>query len=99
MQNKTLPITGLGKKIVDYYKSIDCKYFVINVEDLINSLDSGELLWFNDILQRYNDYREENGKGIQKYFCLHREDFPEFKDNALEFLEWLHSIYNYAYGK
>ena len=102
-EKKTLPITDLGKKWLDYFKSIDCKYVVINLEDMVNALDNQELNDFNNMLQTYNEHREETkGKSqemLDRYFCLKRDDFPVFKDNALEFWKWVHEVYNYAYGK
>jgi len=100
---KTLPITGLGKKWLEYFKSIDCKYVVINLEDLVNAISEFELNEFNNILQTYNEYREENrGKNqetLDRYFCVKRDDFPVFKDNALGFWEWIHSVYNKEYER
>jgi len=103
MPNKTLPIMDLGKKWLDYFKSIDCKYVVINLQDMVNALSNEELNDFNNMLQTYNEYRQETkGKDqetLDRYFCVKRDDFPVFKDDALGFWTWVHEVYNYAYGK
>ncbi len=106
MENSTtkiLPITELGKKWLEYFKSIDCKYVVINLEDLVNAVSEFELNEFNNMLQTYNKYREEtkgkNQETLDRYFCVKRDDFPVFKDNALGFWEWVHSVYNNEYGR
>lgn len=100
-QSKTLPITDLGKKWLDYFKSIDCKYVVINLQDMVNALSNEELNDFNNMLQTYNEYRQETkGKDqetLDRYFCVKRDDFPAFK-SALDFWNWVHEVYNYAYG-
>lgn len=99
-QSKILPITDLGNKMIEYYKSLDCKYFVINVEDFVKSLSDINITFFLRMLDSYNKYREDNNKEIHTYYCLDRREFPEFKDkSALEFIEWVKSVYNYAYGK
>lgn len=102
-QSKTLPITDLGKKWLDYFKSIDCKYVVINLQDMVNALSNEELNDFNNMLQIYNEYRQETkGKDqetLDRYFCVKRDDFPVFKDRpALDFWNWIHEVYNYTYG-
>ena len=100
---ETLPITDLGKKWLEYFKSIDCKYVVINLQDMVNALSNEELNEFNNMLQAYNEYREET-KGrsqetLDRYFCVKRDDFPEFKDKpALDFWNWVHEVYDYVYG-
>ena len=101
MQNKTLPITNLGDKWLEYFKSIDCKYVVINLKDMIEALSDEELIDFNNMLQSYNQYREEvKKKEISKYFCVKRDDFPAFKDRpAIDFWDWVHKVYNYTYGE
>lgn len=102
MENKILPITDLGKKWLEYFKSIDCKYVVVNLKDMIKALSEEELNEFNWFLQKYNNYRQEvkakDAETLDRYFCIKRDDFPEFKDNALGFWEWVHSAYNKEYG-
>lgn len=101
-QSKILPITDLGKKWLEYFKSIDCKYVVINLEDMVNALSNDELNTFNIFLQAYNEYREvikgKDAETLDRYFCVKRDDFPIFKDDALGFWKWVHEVYNYAYG-
>lgn len=101
-QNKTLPITNLGEKWLEYFKSIDCKYIVVNLQDMVNALSNEELNNFNNMLQTYNQYREDvKGKDaemLDRYFCVKRDDFPVFKDDALGFWKWIHEVYNFAYG-
>ena len=102
MENKILPITDLGKKWLEYFKSIDCKYVVVNLKDMIKALSEEELNEFNWFLQKYNNYRQEvkakDAETLDRYFCIKRDDFPEFKDHALGFWEWVHSAYNKEYG-
>lgn len=93
---ETLQTTKLGDDILDYYKSIDCKYFVLNVEDLVSCLDEDELDQFLDTLDKYNAYRNSKNKSIRKYFILHRNDFPDFENNALAFVNWVKEIYHYG---
>lgn len=101
-QNKILPITDLGKKWLEYFKSIDCKYVVINLEDMVNALSNDELNTFNIFLQAYNEYRAvikgKDAETLDRYFCVKRDDFPVFKDDALGFWTWVHEVYKYAYG-
>lgn len=102
-QNKILPITDLGEKWVKYFKSIDCKYLVINLQDMVRALSNEELNELNMFIGKYNEYREvikgKNAETLDRYFCVKRDDFPEFKDKpALDFWNWVHEVYNYAYG-
>jgi len=102
MLSKTLPIMNLGKKWLEYFKSIDCKYVVINLKDMVAALTEEELNDFNWFLMKYNDWRAEvkckDAETLDRYFCVKRDDFPVFKDDALGFWEWVHSVYNLAYG-
>ena len=101
--SKTLPITNLGEKWLKYFESIDCKYVVINLKDMIEALDEMELNEFNNFLGKYNEWRAENKnkdtETLDRYFCVKRDDFPVFKDNALGFWEWVHAVYDLAYGE
>lgn len=102
--SKTLPITNLGEKWLEYFKSIDCKYIVINLKDMVEALTEQELNDFNEFLGKYNDWRAENKnkdtETLERYFCVKRDDFPEFKDKpALDFWNWVHEVYNLTYGK
>lgn len=102
-QNKILPITDLGEKWVEYFKSIDCKYLVINLQDMARALSNDEMNMLNSFVQKYNEYREvvkgKNAEMLDRYFCVKRDDFPVFKDDALGFWEWVHSVYDFAYGE
>ena len=79
-----------GKAWLKDLKASDCKYFVIKAEDLFESLCEDELREFNDILYYYNDYREQQGKSINKYFVLNRDEYPQFK-TAQEFFDWVNN--------
>lgn len=79
-----------GKAWLKDLKANDCKYFVIKAEDLFESLCEDELREFSDILYYYNDYREQQGKSINKYFVLNRDEYPQFK-TAQEFFDWVNN--------
>lgn len=75
------------------FKDADCKYIVLKMEDLMGSIETWEE-WeaLQDLLDKYNQYRESKGKGINKYFIANREDFPKIK-NGEEYnaaLRYLH---------
>ena len=72
-------------KILDFYKELDCRYIVLKIEDLLKSLDPYEWIDFQDMLDKYNEYRQ--GK-INKYFVVNRDDYPQFK-SAQEFYDFL----------
>ena len=50
------------------FKNNDCKYIVLKMEDLMDSIDTWEE-WdaLQSLLDKYNERREEKGKGINKY--------------------------------
>jgi hypothetical protein len=79
---------------IQQFKDADCKYIVLKVEDLVNCLDDwDEWDLFQNLLDRYNERRAEQGKGINKYFVANRDDFPELT-SAEEFIDALHNFIN-----
>ena len=76
------------EEIKQFYKDLDCKYIVLKVEDLAESLSEDEYNAFGHILQRYNTYRKIRGKKINKYFVVNRDDYPQLK-SAQEFYDFL----------
>ena len=53
------------------------KYFVLKSEDLIDCLDEQDLFIFDDILRKYNEFREP--KPINKYYVVNRDDVSHIK--------------------
>ena len=76
------------EEIKQFYKDLDCKYIVLKVEDLAESLSEDEYNAFEHILQRYNTYRKIRGKKINKYFVVNRDDYPKF-NNSQQFINFL----------
>jgi hypothetical protein len=76
------------------FKNADCKYIVLKMEDLIGSIETWEE-WdaLQDLLDKYNQYRESKGKGINKYFVANREDFPKIKSGE-EYVNVLRYAHN-----
>ena len=76
------------------FKDADCKYLVLKMEDLMGSIETWEE-WdaLQDLLDKYNQYRESKGKGINKYFVANREDFPKIKSGE-EFVKVLQYAHN-----
>nr|DAX08922.1 MAG TPA: protein of unknown function (DUF4177) [Bacteriophage sp.] len=68
-----------GKEWLKDLEAIDCKYFIIKAEDLFEALNENMLREFSDMLYYYNEYREQQGKSINKYFVLNRDEYPQFK--------------------
>lgn len=83
-------MTDLGKEWLKELKDSDCKYFVIKAEDFFESLCEDMLREFNDMLYYYNDYREKQGKPVNKYFVLNRDEYPQFKSSK-EFINWVNN--------
>lgn len=50
------------------------KYFVIKMEDLFESLDENWINGFDQILKKYNNYRESKGKQINNYYVVNRDE-------------------------
>ena len=78
-------------------KDADCKYIVLKMEDLMDSIETWEE-WeaLQDLLDKYNHHRWSKGKGINKYFVANRDEFPELT-SAEEFIDALHNFINIAY--
>ena len=76
------------------FKDADCKYIVLKMEDLMGSIETWEE-WdaLQDLLDKYNQYRESKGKGINKYFIANREDFPKIKSGE-EYVNILRYAHN-----
>ena len=76
------------------FKDNDCKYIVLKMEDLMDSIETWEE-WdaLQDLLDKYNQYRESKGKGINKYFIANREDFPKIKSGE-EYVNILRYAHN-----
>lgn len=68
-----------GKEWLKDLEAVDCKYFVIKAEDLFEALNENMLREFSDMLYYYNEYREQQGKSVNKYFVLNRDEYPQFK--------------------
>ena len=75
------------------FKDADCKYLVLKMEDLMGSIENWEE-WdaLQNLLDKYNQYRESKGKGINKYFIANRDEFPKIKtgDEYYEALKKIH---------
>lgn len=84
--NKSLS-DDFKERVLKFYQSIDCKYIVLKVEDLINSINEQNYLSLINILDDYNAYREAQNKPENKYFVVNRAD-TRF-DKASDFFEWL----------
>lgn len=80
------------ERVLKFYQSIDCKYIVLKVEDLINSINEQNYLALINILDDYNAYREAQNKPENKYFVVNRAD-TRF-DKAKDFFEWLNNKNN-----
>lgn len=67
-----------GKAWLKDLEAVNCKYFIIKAKDLFEALNENMLREFSDMLY-YNDYREQQGKPVNKYFVLNRDEYPQFK--------------------
>lgn len=70
------------------YQSIDQKYFVFKIDDLIECVDESDYLALINIMKKYNEYRKQLNKEENFYFVVNRDDFSQF-NNAKEFFDWL----------
>ena len=87
MSNKPLQ-DDFKERVNRLYKSIDCKYFVFKIEDLLDAISEDDYMNLINIMDKYNQYREDNKKSENKYFVVNREEFPRFQ-KAEEFFTWL----------
>ena len=81
------------EEIIGYYKEGKYKYFVLKIEDLINSLPENDIeeLWY--ILDCYNNYRKNTlGKGMNRYMVLNMDEFTKFSSFD-EFHDWIKKKY------
>lgn len=86
------------KDVIKWYEDRDCKYFVIKIEDLVKACGSySEFIQFQDLLDKYNNYRKSLSKPINKYFVMNRDELPQFK-NSEEFYKWVQSCKNGSIG-
>lgn len=83
-------MTDLGKAWLKDLEAIDCRYFVIKAEDLFEALNENMLREFSDMLYYYNEYREQQGKSVNKYLVLNRDEYPQFKSSK-EFINWVNN--------
>lgn len=67
------------------------KYLVLKIEDLIKHLPTCYLINLDKILDEYNNGREKEGKDINKYFVINRDEVPEFQDDPKLFIAFMHS--------
>lgn len=72
-------------EILEFYRDLDCTYFVLKIEDLLKSLDVKDWNDFQMMLDKYNEYRKNK---VNKYFVVNRDDYPQFK-SAQEFYDFL----------
>lgn len=72
-------------KILEFYRDLDCTYFVLKIEDLLKSLDVKDWNDFQMMLDKYNEYRKNK---VNKYFVVNRDDYSQFK-SAQEFYDFL----------
>lgn len=86
MSNKPLQ-DDFKERVNRLYKSIDCKYFVFKIEDLLDAISEDDYMNLINIMDKYNQYREDNEKPENKYFVVNRAD-TRF-DKAKDFFEWL----------
>ena len=91
MNNKPLS-EDFKERVLKFYQSIDCKYIVLKVEDLLNSINEQNYLALINMLDNYNTYRSEHDKPENKYFVVNRAD-TRF-DKAKDFFEWLNNKNN-----
>lgn len=85
-----------GKAWLKDLEAVDCKYFVIKAEDLFEALNENMLREFSDMLYYYNEYREQQGKSVNKYFVLNRDEYPQFKTFE-EFKSFIDNKTKYEY--
>lgn len=89
MSNKPLQ-DDFKERVNRLYSSIDCKYFVFKIVDLLDAINEDDYMALINIMDKYNQFRKDNDKNENKYFVVNREEFPRFK-KAEEFFIWLNS--------
>lgn len=87
MSNKPLQ-DDFKERVNRLYSSIDCKYFVFKIVDLLNAINEDDYMALINIMDKYNQFRKDNDKNENKYFVVNREEFPRFQ-KAEEFFSWL----------
>ena len=82
------------KDYLQQIKDDDCKYFVLKVDDLLESLETWDQFFaFQALLARYNEYRQQKkAKSPNKYFVANRDEFPKIK-NGEEYIALLRNAY------
>lgn len=60
-------------------KSSGFKYFVLKIDDFLDSLGQYESQKFNEFIETYNKYRKRLGKEESKYWVVNRNDVPHIK--------------------
>ena len=78
--------------ILQYYKSKDCRYFVLKMDDLFNSMYEQDYFDFDRILKQMGEYRAEKGKGDNYYFVLNRDEYEMFKKGD-DFVETMEAVF------
>ena len=82
------------EEVLEYYKQGGFKYFVLKIEDLINSLPEEDIYEFWYILDCYNNYRKDTlGKEkLNRYMVLNMDEYTKFKSFD-EFHSWIKNKY------
>lgn len=95
MENLGINLKKVKKEWLRQMNEADCKYFVLKAEDVFGLCPTQQLLDFNDLLDTYNEGRKEQGKPINRYFVVNREDYPQF-ETVKEFIGFINNtIKNY----
>lgn len=81
-------MADIRKEWQDELHKADCRYFVLNAEDFLNSLSAEGARVFNNMLY---DYNKSRGKVVQ-HFVVERHNYPMFETNA-EFTAFLEKSY------
>lgn len=67
-------------------KALNYRYWIVKIEDFVDSLSDSEVSSFFDMLDKYNKFREP--KPINSYWLINRDEYnlPTVEDflNALE---------------
>lgn len=97
---QSVEMEDLGTRVLNQYKEdylnqfkkLGCKFIVLKMEDLMNSIVDWEQ-WdqLQNLLLNYNNYRQSLGKGINKYYVINRDECPNIKTGD-DFVNLLHKI-------